>query len=91
MEALKELADLCKAEVSVSINPQKSTYESIPAWLDSLPEDEPFDENLIAEMVKRDRLVWVQAYPVTPIGFYVAYHWDIEEAIKQVLEAVKTR
>ena len=87
MDALEELAALCEAEVHVSINPQKSTYESITKYLEFLEEE--IDPEVLSEMIKRDRMVWVQAYPHTPIGFYCVYHYDINEAMQQVLEAVK--
>ena len=88
-KALEELADLCKAEVHVSMNPHTATYETIQDYLEV--QEEEIEPEILAEMIKRNRMVWVQAYPTTPIGFYVVYHYDIETAIQEVLEAVKGR
>jgi hypothetical protein len=86
---LNQLADLCSCEVSVSINPHTANYETIEGYLEFQAEE--IEPEILAKMIKRNRLVWVQAYPTTPIGFYVVYHYDIDEAIQQVLEAVRSK
>jgi hypothetical protein len=40
-------------------------------------------------MVEKDQMVMIQAYPKTPIGFYVVYHWDLESAIDEMLAVIK--
>lgn len=87
MEKFKELVSLCKASVEISINAHKDYYESVEQYLKEHIED--VEKEVFDEMVKRDVIVKIQAYPHTPIGFYIVYHYDIDKAIEIILEAVK--
>jgi hypothetical protein len=92
MEALKELFSLCKGSVTVSYNEHKDSYRDVEAWVEAMNlinvlEDE--DQDVLAICAERDDLVNVVAYPDTPIGFYNCYHYDVEEAVKTVIKAIK--
>jgi len=85
MEKFKELVSLCKASVEISVNDHKDYYESVEQHIN----EEDIDKEVFEEMVKRDIVVKVQAYPDTPIGFFVVYHYDIDKAVDIALDAVK--
>lgn len=87
MEKFKELVSLCKAGVSISVNCHKDYYESVEQYVDQDVKD--INKDVFDEMVKRDTIVKVQAYPKTPIGFYDIYHYDIDKAVDIALHAVK--
>lgn len=89
MEKFKELVSLCKASVEISVNDHRDYHETVEQHLNEL-EIEDIDKEIFDEMVKRDTLVKVQAYPRTPIGFFVIYHYDIESAIDIALDIAKS-
>jgi hypothetical protein len=88
MEKFKELVLLCKASVEISVNDHKDYYESVEQHINE-EDREYIDKEVFEEMVKRDIVVKVQAYPHTPIGFFVVYHYDIDKAVDIALDAVK--
>ena len=88
MEKFKELVSLCKASVEISVNDHKDYYESIEQHINE-KERENIKKDVFDEMVKRNTIVKVQAYPHTPIGCYVVYHYDIDMAVDITLDAVK--
>lgn len=88
MEKFKELVSLCKASVEISVNDHKDYYESVEQHINE-EDRENIDKEVFEEMVKRDIVVKVQAYPNNPIGFFVVYHYDIDKAVDIVLDAVK--
>ena len=88
MEKFKELVSLCKASVEISVNDHKDYYESVEQHINK-KERENIKKDVFDEMVKRNTIVKVQAYPHTPIGCYVVYHYDIDMAVDITLDAVK--
>ena len=48
-------------------------------------EDEPIEADVLQKMIETDTIVRLQFYPLTPIGFYVIFHYDVERAIEQAL------
>ena len=88
MEKLKELVSLCKASVEISVNDHKDYYESVEQHINE-KERENIKTDVFDEMVKRNTIVKVQAYPHTPIGCYVVYHYDIDMAVDITLDDVK--
>lgn len=89
MEKFKELVSLCKASVEISVNEHKDNYQTVEQHIDEDYYREDIDKDVFEEMVKRDIVVKVQAYPRTPIGFFVVYHYDIDKAVDIALDAVK--
>jgi hypothetical protein len=88
MEKFKELVSLCKASVEISVNDHKDYYESVEQHINE-EDREDIDKEVFEEMFKRNIIVKVQAYPHTPIGFFVVYHYDIDKAVDIALDAVK--
>lgn len=79
LEALEELMQGCKGSVTIEINPHHRTYETAAEYLASERADAPTE--IQREMEARDRVVHVQAYPKTPIGFFCVYHYDVVVAV----------
>jgi hypothetical protein len=89
---LEEINKLAKCGVFVSINEHKDYYQKIEKALEELDLDPgELDEETKQEIIKRDNLVVVQVYPITPIGFVRSYHWSADEAIKEMLEYMRER
>jgi hypothetical protein len=68
MDKLKELISLCRASITISVNDHKDNYESVSKYMANmvLLDDELIEyigEDVFAEMIKRDTIVYVIAYP----------------------------
>ncbi len=91
--ALEQLILRCRAGVSVEVNEHRNFYQTAEVYLkekadrngtkkSSLPLANP---EVLARMIELDAVVEVQFYPLTPVGFYKVYHWDLGEALKESL------
>lgn len=93
MNKLKELLSKCEASVSITVNQHRDYYQSVKDYIE---EQAQLDEELIEEigldiyeeMKKTDTVIEIQAYPDTPIGSYRVMHYDIDEAVRIMLECV---
>lgn len=80
----------CQGSASISFNDHKANYQPIQEHIEELKnmgEEIPID--IIEEMIKRDIIIRVQAYPNTPIGFYLIFHYDVTIAIEQMNQVIK--
>ena len=93
MNQLEKLFSKCKASVSITVNQHRDYYQSVKDYIE---EQALLDEELIKEigfdvyeeMVKANTVIEIQAYPDTPIGSYRVIHYDIDEAVRIMLECV---
>lgn len=97
MMKLRQLAERCKGEVSIEVNPHRNCYETVDYWMkdwfgeghggmgamEALSSEVAAD--VFAEMIKRDTIVKVQFYSLTPVSFMVVFHWDVEAAMDDAL------
>lgn len=81
MEKFKQLVSLCKSSVEISVNDHKDVYESVEQYIDEVDRKD-IDIDVFSEMVKRNTIVRVQAYPYSPNGFFIVYHYDIDKAVE---------
>lgn len=84
---LERLAARCKGGVTLEINPHLGVYETAGVYLGEHDLSET-DPRVTFEMVKRNRIVRLQFYPSTPIGFFVIFHHDVEEALREAHGAI---
>lgn len=94
MDKLKRIMELCKCGIHITINEHRDIYKTAEEALEDSKclecPPEITDEDR-AEMIKRNTIIDVQVYPDTPIGFYVVYHWDIEKAFDEILDALQSK
>jgi len=88
MKKLKELVSLCQASVEIFINEHRSCYESVEQYI-SDGEKTEIEPELFSEMVRRDTMIRIEAYPNTPICFHTVYHYDIDQAVERAVELLK--
>lgn len=88
MEKLIELVLLCSGSVEISINKHKDYFEPVDQHINE-KDREYIEKKVFDEMIKKDIVVRIQAYPLTPIGFFVVYHYDINKAVDIALDVVK--
>ena len=95
MEKFKQLVSLCKASVEISVNNHRDYYQSVKSYIeDANSANDLFDDldlKVYDEMIRRNTIVEIQAYPDTPIGFYKVYHYDIDIAMDEIIEAIKNK
>lgn len=88
---LEELVRLCKGSVTVEFNDHTTNYQTVADCLAANfgGRYDDIDDRVKAEMIKHSRIVEVQFYPHTPIGFYVIVHYDLNEALDEALEIAR--
>ena len=91
MDKVKELMSLCKCGVFISVNEHRDYYEKVEEFLvDRCVGNElEIEQEVMDRMVETDTIVNVHAYPDTPIGFFECYHYDLDCAVDEVIEAIK--
>lgn len=93
-DKLKELLSLCKCSVSIVVNNHRDYYQTVEQYMN----DNSFNEiawnetekEIRNKIIETDNLIEIQFYPITPVGFYSVYHYDINEAINEALNILKT-
>lgn len=88
--AVRDLEEFSKAGFYINYNPHKSNYETVEQYFS----DPRFDgedildigQEVINKMDELDKVYEVISYKNTPVGSYQAYHYNLEEAIRIVLE-----
>ena len=91
---LIELINLCKCSVTLEVNDHRDYYQTILEYIDdncsnkSIWNETPEEVKKI--MIETDTLIELQFYPNTPIGFYRVYHYDVNQAISEALNILKT-
>lgn len=87
---LKQIQDLCKCGVFVTINEHRDYYEPAEEYLNERSDwFDNIDDGIKAKMIELDTIVSVQAYNRTPVGFYVVHHYDLNAALSDMLETLK--
>jgi hypothetical protein len=93
MYKLQELFDLCKASVTIQHNEHKDLYQSVGSFLEdqrrNIGGNLGIDHMTRHLIIEKDQLITIRAYPLTPIGFYIVYHWDLESAVDEMLNNLK--
>lgn len=86
-EMLEALIEGCKGSVTVEVNPHRGSYLTVEQWLATEGDDQESPE-ICQRMVELDRVVCVQFYPNTPIGFLRTVHHDLGAALGEALQAL---
>jgi hypothetical protein len=81
MDEFIKLVSLCKCSVEISVNDHKDYYLSVQDYINDEFEEPDIELNILQEMIRLDTVVRIQAYPNTPIGFFVVFHYDINQAV----------
>ena len=94
MDKLKELLGLCKASVTIQVNYHRDYYQGVKEYIEEQQLDaitiNEIGKDIYAKMIETNTIIEIQAYPNTPIGSYTIYHYDIDEAINEMLTCIKT-
>lgn len=88
---LNHLILRCKGEVLIVVNDHRFQGLSVQEGIDCYgggDEAKEIAPDVLTEMIRTDTLVIVQAYPHSPTGFFLAFHYDVGMAVSLVLDKV---
>lgn len=75
---------------NIDINDHKNVYETAEYYIESTDFiNDGLPDSIKEEMIKRDTIISIQAYPKTPIGFIHIVHYDMEEALSEAIKSVE--
>jgi hypothetical protein len=88
---LKQLLSLCKCGVFISVNEHRDYYETVEKFIKEKIErnEAEIDNEVLRQMIKLDTIIELHFYPVTPVGFYEIFHYDLEVALDIALETLR--
>ncbi len=76
----------CECGVFIEVNQHRDYYQTAEqAILEDIERDDKLDEDIKAKMIELNTIIRIQFYPITPIGSYVVYHYDIDLALDMAL------
>ena len=90
MNKLQELLTLCKCGVSININDYRNAYESVENAINTIETiiEEPLEPETISGMIETKNVIEIHCYPFTPISSITVYHYNIELAIEEMINAI---
>lgn len=90
MNKLQELLTLCKCGVSININDYRNAYESVENAINTIETiiEEPLEPETISGMIETQNVIEIHCYPFTPISSITVYHYNIELAIEEMINAI---
>lgn len=88
MGKLNELTLCCKCGVYVSVNEHRDSYDSVQQHLWNCGNLEDIDPEVLGKMVEMDTAIEIQFYPLTPVGFYRVWHYDLDAALDEALKCL---
>lgn len=88
MSKLKELYSLCSVNISIEINPHRAYLMDVKEYINEI-DTRDVPEDVLREMVQRDTVITVQAYPNTPMSFVLIHHYDIDAALELAINQIK--
>ena len=90
MNNLQKLLSLCKCGVSIYVNSHRDAYESVSDWINSteIQLEEPIEIDIKNGMNETQNVIEINCYPFTPISSITIYHYDIDIAIEQMIDAI---
>lgn len=85
---IKRVIELSKHELVIQVNPHNLNNESVVDYFSDLCEPEDINNETMDEMIRRNIIVRIQAYPNNSTSFILIFHYDIELAIEMAIEAL---
>jgi hypothetical protein len=90
MDKLKYLLSHCKCGIFITVNEHRDIYQSVQDALEEIDARDPeISDDVRKKMIETDTIINIHFYPLTPIGFYDIYHYDLEMALDDALSCFK--
>ncbi len=97
-DKITKLSGICKGEVVITVNEHKTRYQTVKQLIEddivppNLEDDlEETPKEVVDEMINKNEMVCVRAYPDTPVGFYSIYHYDLEKAVDEMIQLIQNQ
>lgn len=91
-EKIEYLSSICKESVTITINDHyRGSGETMREYLEDRNELKNVPEDILKEMETRNFMCEVHAYPLSQVGFYCYFHYDLDEALDVVISWVKQK
>lgn len=87
MEKLLELIGLCKCSVTIWCNEYKDMYSDIHQGIADV--DDELSDEIEAGMVETGNIYHIICFPLTPIGSFDIWHYDLEKAVDEAIKEIK--
>jgi hypothetical protein len=93
MDKFKEILSRCKCGVFLVVNEHRNYHQAAKKRLEELdclecpPDLAPYVRK---KMIELNTIVDLQFYPDTPVGSYSVYHYDLDAALDEALECLRT-
>lgn len=89
MSGLKKILERCKCGVFLTVNEHKDYYQTTAERIAELRDnDEEISDEAASLMLSADKIVELQFYPDTPIGFYKVISHDFDDAVSKALKCL---
>lgn len=94
MDKLKELIELCGFIFNITYQPHRGEGKTAEQYFEDLREFGAVDEYDISGacmqlMIRYNSVFRVRVYPISSIGFFESYDYDLERAIDDVIKTLK--
>lgn len=80
---IEDVADRCKAAVSLEINDHLNCYQSAKEYNEDFECWRDLSEERRAELLASKNIFRLQFYPNTPVGFYQVYGDSLQDVVDQ--------
>ena len=88
MSDLNRIMELAKCSAYLQINDHRVVYVDAVDHLAQFDDDE-LAPDIRAEMIRRDTVIEVWVYPRTPSGAYHVLHYDLDAALRRMVEILE--
>lgn len=88
MDKLEYLLECCKCGVFLTVNEHRDYYITAAQALNEANEEEcppKIAPEVAAKMIEMDTIIRLQFYPVSPIGSYEIWHYDLNTALDEAI------
>jgi hypothetical protein len=91
LEKFQAIIDHCKCEVSLEVRPNETMYQTVEAYFDDhfQGEGDESDKFEMAACIEAGVIYVMQAYPRTPIGFYVTHGPSLGYVVDRMFKGLK--
>lgn len=83
---IEDIVDLCKCEVTLEVDSYKNKYLSFTEGLSDAKDDWDLPYYVIEEMYYHGRIISLQCYPKTPVGFQLVFGGTVQSVINRMYD-----
>lgn len=89
MDKLNKILSAIKVSFHLTVNPHRDYYETVDRYLENNDLMDEVSNSIIDKMKELNTIIEIIIYPETPVGSYVIYHYDIDKAFDEAMDALR--